>query len=55
MIEYHKYECARCKNKITKYEQWEDEYSKKRMLTCLTCGYIVGTIEHKLKIKEVLL
>lgn len=54
-VEYQKYECDKCKSKNTKLEKWEDEYSVKTMFTCLDCGYVVGKIAHKTKIKEELL
>lgn len=55
MIIYHKYECEKCKSKNTRTEEWEGEYSKYRMFTCLDCGYVVVNVKHKAKIKEVLL
>lgn len=55
MIIYCEYECDKCKSKNTKTENWEDEYSRYSMFTCLNCGYVVGKISRKAKIKEVLL
>ena len=52
MIIYHKYECEKCKSKNTKLEKWEDEYSKNTMFTCLGCGYVVGKVTHKQRLKR---
>ena len=55
MIEYRKNECDKCKSINTKTEVWEDEYSKYSVFTCLNCGYVVGKLIHKVKVKEALL
>ncbi len=47
MIEYKKCKCDKCNSENTKLEKWETEYVKCTLLTCLNCGYVVGTHKRK--------
>ena len=57
MKEYegYEYKCDKCESVNVKVDFWEDEYSKKSMMTCLTCGHVVGKVVFRAKAKEVLL
>ena len=48
----YEYKCDKCESINVKVEFWEGEYSKSSMMTCLTCGYVVGRIAFKANAKR---
>ena len=52
MNEGYEYKCDKCNSINVKVEFWEDKYSKKSMMTCLTCGYVVANVRFKANAKR---
>lgn len=52
MSKSYEYKCDKCGSTNVKTDFWEDEYAKKSMMVCLTCGYVVGNVVFKQRVKR---